>query len=112
MCSSDGSCFLAGELWGWAMMESAPKSKLDISFESNGLMQNLDDNNMPELSKLDGSASEFLGLDGSMSELPMLDDGSPTPAQITLLYESKDKKLCLFEDAQGHLTTVRSSRLA
>ena len=28
-------------------------------------------------------------------------------AKITLLYESRDKKLCLFEDAAGHLTAVR-----
>ena len=34
------------------------------------------------------------------------------PAKITLLYESRDKKLCLFEDANGHLTAVRSIRLA
>ena len=36
----------------------------------------------------------------------------PAPARITLLYESRDKKLCLFEDAHGHLTAVRASRLA
>ena len=35
-----------------------------------------------------------------------------TPAKITLLYESRDKKLCLFEDANGHITAVRSARLA
>ena len=34
------------------------------------------------------------------------------PAKITLLYESRDKKFCLFEDAHGHLTAVRTSRLA
>ena len=34
------------------------------------------------------------------------------PAKITLLYESKDRRLCLFEDANGHLSAVRSSRLA
>lgn len=34
------------------------------------------------------------------------------PARITLLYESRDKKLCLFQDASGHLTAVRSARLA
>ena len=34
------------------------------------------------------------------------------PAKITLLYESRDGKLCLFQDAQGHLTAVRSSQLA
>ena len=36
----------------------------------------------------------------------------PAPAKITLLYESRDKQLCLFEDAHGHLTVVRSARLA
>ena len=33
-------------------------------------------------------------------------------AQFALLYESKDGKLCLFEDAEGHLTAVRSDKLA
>lgn len=36
----------------------------------------------------------------------------PAPAQITFLYESRDGKLCLFEDADGHLTAVRASKLA
>lgn len=35
----------------------------------------------------------------------------PAPARITLLYESRDGKLCLFEDANGHLFAVRSSLL-
>lgn len=34
------------------------------------------------------------------------------PTRIALLYESRDKRLCLFEDAHGHLTVVRASRLA
>ena len=34
-----------------------------------------------------------------------------TPARIKLLYESRDGRLCLFEDADGHVTAVRSSRL-
>lgn len=34
------------------------------------------------------------------------------PAKITLLYESKDGRLCLFEDFGGHLSAVRASRLA
>lgn len=34
------------------------------------------------------------------------------PARIALLYESRDGKLCLFEDHEGHLTAVRSERLA
>lgn len=34
------------------------------------------------------------------------------PAQIKLVYESADRRFCLFEDADGHLTSVRSSKLA
>ncbi len=34
------------------------------------------------------------------------------PGQFTLVYESKDGKLCLFEDAKGHLTAVRAEKLA
>ena len=34
------------------------------------------------------------------------------PAQFTLVYESKDKKFCLFEDKNGHLTAVRAETLA
>ena len=33
-------------------------------------------------------------------------------ARLRLLYESKDKRMCLFEDAEGHLVSVPSSRLA
>ena len=36
----------------------------------------------------------------------------PPPARITLLYESRDGKLCLFEDGEGHLTVVRAEKLA
>ena len=36
----------------------------------------------------------------------------PTLARITLIYESRDKRFCLFEDAQGHITAVRASRFA
>ena len=35
-----------------------------------------------------------------------------TPARLTLLYESRDKKMCLFEDERGHLHAVPSARLA
>ena len=31
---------------------------------------------------------------------------------FTHLYESRDKRLCVFEDEHGHLTSVRASRLA
>ncbi len=34
------------------------------------------------------------------------------PARISLLYESRDGGICVFEDAEGHLTSVRASRLA
>ncbi len=43
-------------------------------------------------------------------------DGSESPmkpiARLRLLYESKDRRMCLFEDAEGHLVSVPSSRLA
>lgn len=34
------------------------------------------------------------------------------PARIRLVYESADRRFCLFEDADGHLTSVRASKLA
>ncbi len=34
------------------------------------------------------------------------------PAQFVLIYESRDGKLCLFEDSDGHLTAVRAEKLA
>ena len=34
------------------------------------------------------------------------------PAQISLVYESADGRLCVFEDADGHLSAVPASRLA
>ena len=33
------------------------------------------------------------------------------PARFRLIYESRDRKLCLFEDSHGHLTAVRASKL-
>ena len=36
----------------------------------------------------------------------------PAPARISLLYESRDGRFCLFEDANGHISAVRSARLA
>ena len=32
-------------------------------------------------------------------------------ARITLLYESRDGRFCLFEDADGHLAAVDASKL-
>ena len=37
---------------------------------------------------------------------------APAPARIKLIYESRDGRLCLFQDANGHLTAVRASQLA
>ena len=34
------------------------------------------------------------------------------PAQISLVHESADGRLCLFQDAEGHYTVVRADRLA
>ena len=33
------------------------------------------------------------------------------PATFALLYESKDGRLCTFEDKEGHLTSVDTSKL-
>ena len=33
-------------------------------------------------------------------------------ARFRQLYASRDGRLCVFEDAKGHLTCVRTSRLA
>ena len=33
------------------------------------------------------------------------------PATFSLVYESSDGRLCLFEDASGHLNAVDASRL-
>lgn len=35
-----------------------------------------------------------------------------SPAQFTLVRESGDGRLCLFQDKDGHLTAVRADRLA
>ena len=33
-------------------------------------------------------------------------------AKFRLIYQSRDGRLCLFEDKAGHLTSVRTSRMA
>ena len=48
----------------------------------------------------------------SRDKRPAEKQTNPAPAQITFLYESRDGKLCLFEDATGHLTAVPASKLA
>ena len=35
---------------------------------------------------------------------------APAPATFSLLYESSDGRLCTFEDADGHLTSVDAQR--
>ena len=42
---------------------------------------------------------------------PLQAEGFP-PGRFTLIYQSKDGKMCLFEDADGHLTAVRAEKLA
>ena len=40
-------------------------------------------------------------------------EGQSLPlARFKLLYESNDRRMCLFEDEQGHLVAAPSSRLA
>lgn len=40
-----------------------------------------------------------------------IDKNIGVPARFRLIYESRDRKLCLFEDSRGHLTAVRASKL-
>ena len=39
------------------------------------------------------------------------EEASVPLARITLLYESRDGRFCLFEDADGHLAAVDASKL-
>lgn len=36
----------------------------------------------------------------------------PAPSTFQVLYESRDKRLCLFESRDGHLSAVDASKLA
>lgn len=51
---------------------------------------------------------------GKSSKGRSRDAGKPirVPAQFSFVCESLDGKLCLFEDAEGHYTVVRTERLA
>ena len=49
------------------------------------------------------------------SEGRVLQEGRALPGRFACfkrLYESRDRKLCVFEDARGHLAAVKTSRLA
>ena len=46
-----------------------------------------------------------------VNEDKILEENLPL-ARITLLYESRDGRFCLFEDAEGHLAAVDASKLA
>ncbi len=59
-----------------------------------------------------GSPAQAAGDVPSESHLDVERDSSSAPGTFSLLYESKDGRLCTFEDSQGHLTSVDSSRLA
>lgn len=51
---------------------------------------------------------ETIGCDG---EVAPEGRSLPAPARFAMLYESRDGRLCLFEDAEGHLTSVDAQRL-
>lgn len=57
-----------------------------------------------------------LGESASACEVRLTEAGGnrvgAVPARVSLLYESRDGGICVFEDAEGHLTSVRASRLA
>ena len=44
---------------------------------------------------------------GSKADSPVI-----VPGSFKLISESRDGRLCLFEDGDGHYTVVRSERLA
>ena len=45
----------------------------------------------------------------SVEEAP--EGRAAAPARLAMLYESRDGRLCRFEDAEGHLTSVDAQRL-
>ena len=60
-------------------------------------------------------ASEAMHADGSGNNQADSETPKKTvslPAQISLVHESADGRLCLFQDAEGHYTVVRADRLA
>ena len=60
-------------------------------------------------------ASEAMHADGSANNQADSETAKKTvslPAQISLVHESADGRLCLFQDAEGHYTVVRADRLA
>ena len=60
-------------------------------------------------------ASEAMHADGSVNNQAGSKTANKTvslPAQISLVHESADGRLCLFQDAEGHYTVVRADRLA
>lgn len=53
--------------------------------------------------------------DETRTEAPRVESAPESPnalARFTLLYESRDGRLCLFQDHEGHLTSVDSARFA
>ena len=52
--------------------------------------------------------------DGSAGRHARIEAQAPAanPARFKLIYESADRRFCLFEDANGHITSVRASKLA
>ena len=58
-----------------------------------------------EAMQADGSANNQAGSETAKKTVNL-------PAQISLVHESSDGRLCLFQDAEGHYTVVRADRLA
>ncbi|WP_165172062.1 hypothetical protein [Adlercreutzia sp. ZJ242] len=52
------------------------------------------------------------GADAAPAEERFGRERPASPATFSMLYESHDGRLCLFEDEDGHLTSVDASKLA
>lgn len=50
--------------------------------------------------------------DGGEQQPSVVKDSLAAPGRFSFVCESLDGRLCLFEDADGHYTAVRASRLA
>lgn len=62
--------------------------------------------------RIEGRAVPLRDVPPVTSNSEAAEERSAAPARFSLLYESQDARLCVFEDAEGHLSAVDARRLA
>ena len=62
--------------------------------------------------RIEGGAAPLRDVPPATSDREAAEGRSVVPARFSLLYESRDERLCVFEDAEGHLSAVDARRLA